>query len=95
EEVGVSVTSVTRNLQQLSVNKDDRGFPSEANAPSVVIPEHLQIQAADCSHLSFGSFGSAMDPAHPSRTETSVLEKSNLEEAQNETEESTGGQPET
>ncbi|CAA0815786.1 Calcium-dependent protein kinase 13 [Striga hermonthica] len=43
DEVGSSVIFVTRNLRQLSVNKDDGGFPSEANAPSVVIPEHYKF----------------------------------------------------
>ncbi|CAA0827553.1 Kinase-related protein of unknown function (DUF1296 [Striga hermonthica] len=95
DEVGSSVISVTRNLRQLSVNKDDGGFPSEANAPSVVIPEHLQVHTADCSQLTFGSFGSAMNDAYSSGTTTSFLEKPNLEEAQKETEESTRGQPET
>ncbi|KAL0363532.1 UNVERIFIED_CONTAM: GBF-interacting protein 1 [Sesamum calycinum] len=53
EEIGPSLSSVTRNLQQLSVQKDDGRFPSEEYAPSVVIPDHLQVQSADCSHLSF------------------------------------------
>ncbi|KZV15865.1 hypothetical protein F511_29325 [Dorcoceras hygrometricum] len=37
-----SVPSVTGNLQQLSIRTSDRGFPSEGDAPSVVIPDHLQ-----------------------------------------------------
>ncbi|KAL6538700.1 hypothetical protein OROGR_012688 [Orobanche gracilis] len=89
------VVSVTRNLQQLSVNKDDRGFPSEGNAPSVVIPDHLQVQTADCSHLSFGSFGSGTSAPYSTVTKTSVLEETNLENAHNETDESSAGHPET
>ncbi|KAL6542737.1 hypothetical protein OROHE_010257 [Orobanche hederae] len=94
-DVGASVVSVTRNLQQLSVNKDDRGFPSEGNAPSVVIPDHLQVQTADCAHLSFGSFGSGMSAPYSTVTKTSVLEKTNLEKAHNGTDESSAGHPET
>ncbi|XP_004234052.2 flocculation protein FLO11-like isoform X1 [Solanum lycopersicum] len=56
EDVNVSVSSVAANLQQLSV-KDAAGLPSDGDSPSVVIPDHLQVQTADCSHLSFGSFG--------------------------------------
>ncbi|KAK6154872.1 hypothetical protein DH2020_009120 [Rehmannia glutinosa] len=95
DEVGASVASVTRSLQQLSVNKDDRGFPSEGNAPSVVIPDHLQVQTADCSHLSFGSFGSGMSAAYSSGTKTSVLEKTNFEEVHNEADKSPADHPDT
>ncbi|KAI3466795.1 hypothetical protein Pfo_023458 [Paulownia fortunei] len=95
EEVGATVSSVTRNLQQLSVKKEDRGFPSEENAPSVVIPDHLQVQTADCSHLSFGSFGSGMSPAYSSGTITSVLVKTKLEEAHSEADISSAGHPDT
>ncbi|XP_058198566.1 uncharacterized protein LOC131314092 [Rhododendron vialii] len=54
---GISVSSVRSNMQQLSL-QEDLGAPSEEDTPSVIIPSHLQIQSADCSHLSFGSFGS-------------------------------------
>ncbi|KAK1303058.1 hypothetical protein QJS10_CPB12g00642 [Acorus calamus] len=30
------------------------------NNPAVILPDHLQISSVDCSHLSFGSFGSAI-----------------------------------
>ncbi|KAL3833599.1 hypothetical protein ACJIZ3_008335 [Penstemon smallii] len=80
EEVGSSVAPVTRNLQQLSVNKDTRGLSSDGDAPSVVIPDHLQVQTADCSHLSFGSFGSAMSVTYSAATMTSIPVKTNLEE---------------
>ncbi|KAL3341032.1 hypothetical protein AABB24_025543 [Solanum stoloniferum] len=56
EDVNVSVSSVAANLQQLNV-KDAAGLPSDGDSSSVVIPDHLQVQTADCSHLSFGSFG--------------------------------------
>ncbi|KAL3616940.1 hypothetical protein CASFOL_039334 [Castilleja foliolosa] len=56
EEIGASLSSVTRNLQQLNVEENDRVLPCEGNMPSIVIPDHLQVHV-DCSHLSFGSFG--------------------------------------
>ncbi|KAJ8545349.1 hypothetical protein K7X08_017932 [Anisodus acutangulus] len=59
EDVNVSASPVTANLQQLTV-QDDQGLPPEGDGPSVVIPDHLQVQTADCSHLSFGSFGSGI-----------------------------------
>ncbi|KAG8385343.1 hypothetical protein BUALT_Bualt03G0032900 [Buddleja alternifolia] len=94
EEVGASVSSVTRNLQQLSVNEDDRELPSEGY-PSVVIPDHLQVQNADCSHLSFGSFGSAMNSAYSPGTMTSAPGKTNFEEPHSEADISSAGHQET
>lgn len=84
EEIGASVSSVTRNLQQLTVEKDDR-LPSEVyNTPSVVIPDHLQVQNIDCSHLSFGSFGSTMALGFSSGTVKPVPAETNLEEERSE-----------
>ncbi|GFP91266.1 hypothetical protein PHJA_001270600 [Phtheirospermum japonicum] len=74
EEIGASLSSVTRNLQQLNVEEDDRVLPSEGYTPSVVIPDHLQVQNVDCSHLSFGSFA----------PKTTLPVKSNLEELRND-----------
>ncbi|XP_057494238.1 uncharacterized protein LOC130779587 isoform X1 [Actinidia eriantha] len=54
-EHSVSVSTITSNLEQLSVHEDPGAAPEEDN-PSVIIPSHLQVQSADCSHLSFGSF---------------------------------------
>ncbi|XP_019190184.1 PREDICTED: uncharacterized protein LOC109184614 isoform X4 [Ipomoea nil] len=62
DDVNASVSSATENLQQLSVHQD-QGVPPEEEGPSVVIPDHLQVQSADCSHLSFGSFGSGIGSA--------------------------------
>ncbi|PHT26839.1 hypothetical protein CQW23_33550 [Capsicum baccatum] len=47
EDVNASVSSVAANLQQLNV-KDYRGLPSDGSSPSLVFPDHLQVQAADC-----------------------------------------------
>ncbi|KAL3524887.1 hypothetical protein ACH5RR_013259 [Cinchona calisaya] len=37
----------------------DRALPLERDGSSLVIHVHLQVQSADCSHLSFGSLGSS------------------------------------
>lgn len=84
EENDSSVSSVTRNMQQLSVEKDDRGVPSDAYTPSVVIPDHLQVQNTDCSHLSFGSFGSGLGAVYSSGTVKSLPVESNLEDTHSE-----------
>ncbi|PIN13818.1 hypothetical protein CDL12_13546 [Handroanthus impetiginosus] len=94
-EDSTSVSSVSRNLQQLSVDQDDRGSPSEGYAPSVVIPDHLQVQNADCSHLSFGSFGSGMSAAYSSGNRTSVPVEANLEERHGEPDISSVGHADT
>lgn len=62
-------SSVAANMQQLDLQKDDRGAPPEDENPPVVIPNHLQLHTPDCLHLSFGSFRSGPDPdlssSHP------------------------------
>lgn len=63
--------------------------------PSVVIPDHLQVQSADCSHLSFGSFGSVMNVARSSGSISSVPAKTNLEESNREADVSSMGHPDT
>lgn len=47
-------------MQHLTIHQDQGLPPEEEEGPSVVIPDHLQVQSADCSHLSFGSFGSGI-----------------------------------
>ncbi|KAJ6416885.1 hypothetical protein OIU84_002717 [Salix udensis] len=56
-------SSVAANLQHLSLQNDDQGVQSEEDNPSVIIPNHLQVHAQECLHLSFGSFGSGMNSA--------------------------------
>ncbi|KAI3495557.1 hypothetical protein L1887_37900 [Cichorium endivia] len=57
EEGDVSASSVSANMQQLNIQEDRHVEEPEEDVPAVVIPNHLQVQTADCSHLSFGSFG--------------------------------------
>ncbi|XP_057463062.1 uncharacterized protein LOC130753128 isoform X1 [Actinidia eriantha] len=79
EDVGASVSSVTSNLQQLSV-QEVCGTPPEEDNPTVIIPSHLHVQTADCSHLSFGSFGSGASAAF-SRPVSSRPLQNNMEDA--------------
>lgn len=53
DNLSVEVSSAAENLQRISLGKGD----PEDNC-TVVLPNHLQALAADCSHLSFGTFKS-------------------------------------
>ncbi|PSR98673.1 Signaling mucin like [Actinidia chinensis var. chinensis] len=79
EDVGASISSVTSNLQQLSV-QEVCGTTLEEDDPTVIIPSHLQVQTADCSHLSFGSFGSGASATF-SRPASSRPLQNNMEDA--------------
>lgn len=52
---------MSENVQKLSVQEEEHTVKPEEDIPSVVIPNHLQVHTADCSHLSFGSFGANMN----------------------------------
>lgn len=81
EDVGASVSSETANLQQLSIQEDDHEASYQEDGPSVVFPNHLQVETADCSHLSFGSFGSGTGFSGPFASRSS---RSNIEETPTE-----------
>uniref|UniRef100_A0A166EWR8 GBF-interacting protein 1 N-terminal domain-containing protein n=1 Tax=Daucus carota subsp. sativus TaxID=79200 RepID=A0A166EWR8_DAUCS len=82
EDAKTSVAAETANMHQLSIHEEDHEAAYEEDTPSVVIPDHLQVQSADCSHLSFGSFGSALtgysDP-FASRSSRGNIEETHLE----------------
>ncbi|KAL9266279.1 hypothetical protein AKJ16_DCAP26813, partial [Drosera capensis] len=80
EDIGISVASVSTNLQQLNLANEDEDSPSETGSPAVKIPEHLQVQSADCSHLSFGSFGSGLSGPFSGPFAASRPLKTDLEE---------------
>ncbi|GMH26837.1 hypothetical protein Nepgr_028680 [Nepenthes gracilis] len=80
EDANALASYAATNLQQLRLSKEGEESPSEAGSPAVKIPDHLQVQSADCSHLSFGSFGSGMS-APFSGPFASMSVKSNSEEA--------------
>lgn len=94
ENASISVSSVTTNFQQLNLQKEDVALPLERDGPSVVIPDHLQVQSADCSHLSFGTFGSCVS-APFSGPLASMPVKANLEEAPLEADGSSVGHSDT
>ncbi|PIA41471.1 hypothetical protein AQUCO_02200114v1 [Aquilegia coerulea] len=78
EDVTVAVSAAAANLQQLSLQEERGARPADVN-PAVIIPNHLQIPSAECSHLSFGSFGSVVNGSYPGSYASNSL-KSNLEE---------------
>lgn len=55
-------------------------MPANGERPSEVIPDDLQVQMTDCSHLSFGSFGFGMSYVFSSGPSASMPVDSNLEE---------------
>ncbi|KAK1326604.1 hypothetical protein QJS10_CPA01g01713 [Acorus calamus] len=55
-----AVSLVAANLQQLNFRSEEPVAPPADNNPAVILPDHLQISSVNCSHLSFGSFGSAI-----------------------------------
>ncbi|XP_035844219.1 uncharacterized protein LOC110929078 [Helianthus annuus] len=58
EEGDALASLVSTNMQQLNIQEERQFDEPEEDIPSVVIPNHLQVQTADCSHLSFRSFSS-------------------------------------
>ncbi|XP_043702636.1 signaling mucin HKR1-like isoform X2 [Telopea speciosissima] len=79
EDISVAVSAAAVDLPQLSLRNGEIGaLPTEEN-PAVIIPNHLQVPSADCSHLSFGSFGSGISGSF-SGSFASKTSKSNLEE---------------
>ncbi|CAK9146290.1 unnamed protein product [Ilex paraguariensis] len=74
--------------------QEDQGAPPEEDGHSVVIPNHLQAQIANCSHLSFGSFGSGIGTAFSGPFASRPL-KTNLDEAPTDADASSAGQSNT
>ncbi|XP_024963088.1 putative uncharacterized protein DDB_G0277255 isoform X1 [Cynara cardunculus var. scolymus] len=94
EEGNASASSVSANMQQLNIQEERHLDESEEEVPSVVIPNHLQVQTADCSHLSFGSFGASMNTGFPGSFASRKL-RSNIEETPAEADTSSVGPSET
>ncbi|KAL8227785.1 hypothetical protein R6Q57_015369 [Mikania cordata] len=77
EEIDASLSSVNANIQKFRVQDEEDVVQSEQDAPLLVIPNHLQVNTADFSHLSFGSFGANINintgfsrPSSADRSET-------------------------
>ncbi|CAA7402074.1 unnamed protein product [Spirodela intermedia] len=75
ENAGVSLTASA--LQRLNL-VEESSAREEEDSPGVIFPNNLQIANADCSHLSFGSFGSGVGASFPesfsSLESTGILE---------------------
>ncbi|MQM10791.1 hypothetical protein Taro_043689 [Colocasia esculenta] len=76
--VNVDLSSTAASLQWLRLDKEDITIPQVEDNPAVIIPNHLQVTNADCSHLSFGSFGSGISAGFSGSLASKTL-KSNLE----------------
>ncbi|GAU32925.1 hypothetical protein TSUD_152860 [Trifolium subterraneum] len=68
------VSSVALNLQRLSMEESHLKAPSSED--TVVLPNHLQALAAECSHLSFGTYKGGNNSANlaPNNLSRSGLE---------------------
>lgn len=64
-DVNKTVMAATMNLQNISLAREQPAVsPSEDNC-GLVLPDYLQAFAADCSHLSFGTYTSGKNSAPP------------------------------
>ncbi|KAF8413613.1 hypothetical protein HHK36_001605 [Tetracentron sinense] len=93
EDVSIVVSSATTSLQQLSL-QEELVVPRAEDNLAVVIPNHLQVPTADCSHLSFGSFGSGINATFSGSFASKPL-KSDLQEPSATEYDSSVGQTET
>lgn len=79
DDVVSAVSSAVANLQQLNIGKEELVvMPPTENQSAVVLPNHLQTFAADCSHLSFGTYKSGVASASPTAVVSNSIE-SNLD----------------
>lgn len=74
----MEISATTSNLQRLSLEKEDASVTHAEDNPAVIIPNHLQVTNADCSYLSFGTFGSGINAAF-SGSFASKAQNSNLD----------------
>ncbi|GAY50809.1 hypothetical protein CUMW_129580 [Citrus unshiu] len=78
DDVVSALSSAVANLQQLNIGKEEPVMPPTENHSAVVLPNYLQTFAADCSHLSFGTYKSGVTSASPTVVAFNPIE-SNLE----------------
>ncbi|CAK7346676.1 unnamed protein product [Dovyalis caffra] len=83
------VFSATVNLQQLSLGKEEPEVPPSQDNHAVLFPEYMQALAADCSHLSFGTYKSGPYNAVSGPLESTSI-KTDLEEIRHENPEDLG-----
>ncbi|GKA61096.1 putative GBF-interacting protein [Tanacetum coccineum] len=80
EEVDAPISSVSENIQKLSIQEEEHvEQPEDDVIPSVVIPDHLQVHTADLSHLSFGSFGANLNAGFSGTSSVEQPETTNRE----------------
>ncbi|CAM8954193.1 unnamed protein product [Rhodiola kirilowii] len=84
EDNSTSLSNVTANMQQLSLEKDEHVQQVKEETCIVVISDHLQVQSSECLRLTFGSFGAGI-AAGLAGTSTADSLNSDVEE-QSETE---------
>lgn len=65
ENANPELSAFTGNLEQLSIQNEVVDVNTAEENPAVVFPDHLQVTNTDCSHLSFGSFGSVLSSGFP------------------------------
>ncbi|CAL0310928.1 unnamed protein product [Lupinus luteus] len=72
------VSSATSDIQQLSIKETKQEVSSSEDNPIVVLPNHLQALAAECSHLSFGTYNGGCNST--SMIHASNISRSGIEE---------------
>ncbi|KAK3183415.1 hypothetical protein Dsin_030701 [Dipteronia sinensis] len=78
DDILSAVSSAAANLQQLNIGREEPAKPLTEDNSAVVLPIYLQAFAADCSHLSFGTYKSGVASA-PTATISSNSSKGDLE----------------
>ncbi|XP_071735842.1 uncharacterized protein [Rutidosis leptorrhynchoides] len=79
EELDSPISSVSASIQKLNVQEEEHVVPPKEDVPSVIIPNHLQVHTADCSHLSFGSFGANLNTGFSRPSSVEQSETTNIE----------------
>ncbi|KAI4306011.1 hypothetical protein L6164_029329 [Bauhinia variegata] len=75
----VNVVSAVSDLEQLSLGSSKLEVPPSSDNCAVVLPNHLEALAADCSHLSFGTYNHVITSVS-SAMPASNFSKSDLDE---------------
>lgn len=76
-DVLVGVSSATLDLQRLNMKESNLEAPSSDDI--VVLPNHLQALAAECSHLSFGTYKGGNNSASSEAFTPNNLSRDGLE----------------
>ncbi|XP_039053553.1 uncharacterized protein LOC120195677 [Hibiscus syriacus] len=68
-----AASSVSVNLQHLSLGKEEGAATPKENNCGVVLPDYFQALSVNCSHLSFGTYKSGKSTALPQPQTSSSL----------------------